>query len=668
MVTAIYRPVSFRLRLCVLLILCLAALPGQAAQVTLSLGSIQHPAFEAEGVTVLFDTVKRGTAEIRLGRLRVAGEEYRSLRIHCAGFLFDGRQLDCPEGTVRREDARGRERPALPFSFAWRAREGYLSFSMNDVDAVAFSPLVKRLRSWQPKGKIDFGVTIEGDRAWLGLALRDLAFASKEGDVSGKAILLTLAAGAERRDGAWHWNARLDWPQGELFRAPWRRAAGVTMEAAGKLTPEVLEVSLAQLNVAGAGGVTASLNWDRARGEATDWGFITDEIDLASAMDEWLQPWLGSLGFPKWHAAGHARFSAEWKAGGLRRFYAGLDGAQVADSTGYVELGGVNAQIPWEEATPTEASISVAAGRLGDLPLGGFALPLRLEGREATVKGLTAPMLDGHFVIDLLRLAKTKQSEVSVQANARDSGRYAETKSQSGWHGEFEGGIEGVSMPKLSQALKLPVMAGSLTARVPRIAYEGDVLRLDGALSIEVFDGGIIVHQLRLLDPFGKERRFLAEVTARNLDLGMLTRTFAFGSIEGRFDADLHDLEMQNWKPLRFDARIASSEGEYPRSLSIGALKDITALGETGGPKALERVPERSGFSFGYDRIGLSCALRNGICLLDGVAREGEGVVLMRGSGIPSVSIIGYNRHIDWEALVARIREVIAGRPGVVIE
>jgi hypothetical protein len=36
-------------------------------------------------------------------------------------------------------------------------------------------------------------------------------------------------------------------------------------------------------------------------------------------------------------------------------------------------------------------------------------------------------------------------------------------------------------------------------------------------------------------------------------------------------------------------------------------------------------------------------------------------VVLMRGAGIPSVSIIGYNRHIDWEALVARIREADRG-------
>ncbi|MFZ2910116.1 MAG: hypothetical protein WA094_09500, partial [Candidatus Desulfobacillus denitrificans] len=377
-----------------------------------------------------------------------------------------------------------------------------------------------------------------------------------------------------------------------------------------------------------------------------DWGFVTEPLDLSAAMRDWLRPWLASLGFPDWQASGHARFSAEWAAGGLRRFYAGLEDAALVDSTGYLELNGVNARIPWEAGTPTEAEIGIAAGRLGDLPLGGFRLPLQLDGNEAKVEGLVAPLLDGKLVIDALRLVK----------------------SQSGWHGEFEGGIEGVSMPKLSRALKLPSMAGSLTARIPRIAYEPGLLRLDGALAIEVFDGGIIVHQLRLVDPFGKNRRLIAEVTARNLDLGMLTRTFAFGAIEGRFDADLHDLEMQGLKPLRFEARIASSEGDYPRRLSLGALKDITALGEAGTPDRLERVPERSGFSFGYARIGFGCTLRDGVCLMDGVEREGDGVVLMRGTGMPSVSIIGYNRRIDWEALVSRIREVTAGRPGIVIE
>lgn len=655
-------------RAAVLLALTFAAAPpGHAAQITLSLGSISHEAFDAERIVVAFDAARRGEADIRLGRLKVGETEYRELRLHCAGFYFDGRRLDCPQGTLQRQDERGRNRPALPFSLAWRA-DGFFELSLRDVDAVALSPLVKRLRGWRPQGRFDLALAAEGGRARLDLTVRDLDFASREGDIAGRGIVLNLNATAERHGAGWHWHARLDWPQGELYRAPWRRAAGVRMEAEGRLDDKALEVALARLDVDGLGGVTAGLRWDRARGEATDGGFITDRIDLAAAMRDWLQPWLATLGFPEWQVSGHGRVSAEWQGRKLRRFYAGLEEARLADATGYIELNGVNAHIPWEAAATTEAEFGVGSARLGDLPLGGFRLPLRIEGNEARVTGLVAPLLDGRLLIDELRLAKTTQSEVSVQANARESGRYAVTKSQSGWYGEFEGGIEDVSMSKLSRALKLPQMAGRLTARVPRIAYEPGLLRLDGALGIEVFDGGIIVHQLRLVDPFSKARRFMAEVTARNLDLGMLTRTFAFGAIEGRFDADLHDLEMQGWQPVRFEARIASSEGDYPRRLSLGALKDITALGEAGQPEALARVPERSGFSFSYARIGFGCTLKEGVCLLDGVEREGDGVVLMRGAGIPSVSIIGYNRRIDWEALLARIREVIAGRPGVVIE
>lgn len=624
----------------------LHALSCGAAQIILSLGTIRHPAFEAEGVTLAFDAARRGEADIRLARLRVAGNEYRQLDLHCADFFFDGRRLECPQGSVRRDDERGKDRPALPFSFAWRADEGFLDFSLQDVDAVALSPLVPRLRGWRPTGKIGLRFAVAGGKAKLDLVLRDIEFANREGSVSGKGIALTLNADAERSGAGWRWRARLDWPQGELVRKPWRRRAGVRVEAEGSLSEEALQVELARFDLAEVGSATASLRWDRALGEATAWGFVSERLDLATAMREAVQPWLAALGFPDWRTTGHARFSAEWKEGGLRRFYAGLEDATLADGTGTIELSGVNAQIPWEEGAATEAEIGVAAGRIGDLPLDGFSLPLRMAGSEARIEKLSAPMLDGRFVIDDLRLARAG----------------------AGWRAEFEGGIEDVSMPRLSKALRLPPMAGKLTARVPRIEYADGVLRLEGALGIEVFDGGITVHQLRVLDAFSASRRLIVDVTARNLDLGMLTRTYAFGSIEGRFDADLHDLELLGWKPVRFEARIESSEGEYPRALSFGALKDITALGQGGEAALLARAPARAGPSFGYARIGFGCALRNGVCLLDGVERDGEGIVLMKGRGIPSVSIIGYNRRIDWDALVARIREVIAGRPGVVIE
>ncbi|MDO8933269.1 MAG: hypothetical protein Q7U97_12810 [Rhodocyclaceae bacterium] len=633
------------------LLLCLLALPGRAAQISLSLDSIRHDAFEADGVTLAFDAARQGEADIRLRRLLVAGVEYKELRLHCSGFYFDGRRLDCPNGTLRRDDARGRDRAPLPFSLAYRASDGFFEFALKDADVVALSPLIKRLRGWQPAGRVDFRIAAQDGKARLHFALRDLAFANKEGDIAGKGIALTLDVDAERQRDGWNWQARFDWPQGELRHAPWKRAAGVKASAEGTYSAAEIDVRQARVETAGIGAVNASLRWDRERGEATAWGFVTERLDLATAMREWVQPWLAGLGFPSWSTSGHALFAAESQDGRLKRFYAGLEDATLTDGTGHVELAGVNARIPWEDGAATEADFGVAGGRLGDLPLGGFRFPLHIAGREARVSDLVAPMLDGKFAVEDLRIAR------------RDDG----------WHGEFAGGIDGVSMPKLSRALGMPAMDGNLTARIPRVSYAGGVLALDGALAMEVFDGGLIVHRLRVIDAFGSERRFVADVTARGLDLGMLTRTFSFGSIEGRFDADLHDLEMAGWKPVRFDVRIADSPGDYPRILSLGALQDITSLGDgTGGEgKAVDtirRMPERAIGGFGYAHIGIGGKLRDGVFLLAGVGRDGDGVVLMEGRGIPSVRIIGYNPRVDWEALVARIREVIAGKPGVLIE
>ena len=633
---------SFPLRVFWLLF-WLLALPARAAEISLALDSIRHDAFDAEGVTLSFDTDRRGEADIRLGRLRVGSLEYRELRLHCSGFYFDGRRLDCPAGTLRRDDARGRDRPLLPFSFAWRADDGFVEFVLKDADVVVLSPLIKRLRGWVPAGRVDFRLAMRGDQAELRLALRDLGFANKAGDVKGKGIAMTLDARAERRGAAWRWQARLDWPRGELAFAPWRRAAALRAEAEGELTETTLQVDLARLELEGTGALAASLRWDRERGEATDWGFVTEHLDLGTAMGEWGQPWLAAQGLPVWRSSGKAMFAVDWRAGRLRRFFAGLDGATLADATGHVELRGVHAHIPWEADGDTEAEFGIGAGRLGDLPLGDFSFPLRIAGGKVAVRNLVAPMLDGRFEVEALTVARKDGN----------------------WEAEFAGGIEDVSMPKLSRALALPVMDGKLTARIPRISLTDEGLALDGALSIEVFGGGILVHRLRVKNPFSADRHFLADVTARNLELGMLTRTFSWGSIEGRFDADLQDLEMAGWKPLRFDARIASSPGEYPKTLSLGALKDITSLGEEG---AIAGIAERAIGGFGYARIGIGCRLRNGVCQLEGVGREGDGIVLMEGRGIPAVSIIGYNRRIDWEALVARIREVIAGKPGVLFE
>ena len=628
-----------------LFLACWIALPAVAA-VSLSLDSLRHPAFEIDALRVSFDTGRPGEAGIRLGRLLLAGVEYKDLALVCEDFVLDLRRLDCPRGRLQRAEARGGERPVLPFSFSYRFADGRLAFSIVGADAVAWSPLIKHLRGWHPQGTVDVSLVADHKQAAMTLAVHKLKFSTRTGAVAANELDLSLDATARRTAEGWQWTARAVWPEGELYVAPWYRRAGVSAELAGELTARTLRVTSGHLQLDGIGSVTAGLRWDRVAGEISDWAFVTDQFDLATAFREWLQPWLDQSGVPTVRAAGKARFAASWADGGWQTFYAGLENASLTDGTGYVSLVGMNATIPWQRGSESEAEFSVTGGRLGDLPLGDFRIPMRMLDDTVSLERLSVPMLDGRLAIDELR--------------ARNG--------DAGWRGTFAGGIEGVSMPKLARALKLPGMEGGLTARIPRADYANGVLALGGDLEIEVFEGRVVVTGLKVLDPLLPTQRFVADVAARNLDLGMLTRTFSFGSIEGRFDADVRGLELRGWQPVRFDARVSSSPGDYRRSISRGAIQDISALGGAAGAEAVRVSPAGLFTSFQYERIGLGCILRDNVCQADGLEAADGGYVIVKGSGLPRVEVIGYNRRIDWNLLVSRIRAVVAGKSKAVIE
>ncbi len=642
MATATCRRAFFPLSFTVALWLAAPAWAG----VSLAIESLRHPSFEADGLEIVFATGRAGEADIRIDRLKLAGVEYRQLLLHCAGFVVDARRVDCPRGEIRRADERGRDRPALPFSFAYRFADGNLAMTIEGTDVLAWSPLVKRLRAWNPTGTVDLRLVADRRQAQLDLAVRQLRFGNKAGDVAGEGIDLTLAASARRVGDDWQWTAQLDWPAGELYVAPWYRRAGLKVDAQGLLGDRLLTVEMARADLAGIGAATASLTWDRQQGALDEWGLVTEPLDLATAFREWLQPVLDQSAVPKVRASGRARFAASWSRGDWRSFYAGLEDATLVDGTDYLELRGVNAHIPWERGVVSEAEFSVAAARLGELPLGGFRIPLRLRDDTASLAGLSIPLLDGRLYIDDL-----------VAARHDD-----------GWQGQFAGGIEGLSMAKLSTALKLPRMAGQFTARIPRATYAGQVLSFEGDLVIEVFDGRVVASGLKVLDPLRPTQRFVADVAARHLDFGLLTQTFSFSAIQGRFDADVMGLELAGWTPVRFDARLVSSPGDYRRTISRGALQDISSLGGVGGAAAVRASPAGLFNSFDYRRIGLGCSLRQGICHADGLAPADDGYLVVEGGGIPRVQVIGYNRRIDWNLLVSRIQAIIAGKSKAVIE
>jgi hypothetical protein len=248
------------------------------------------------------------------------------------------------------------------------------------------------------------------------------------------------------------------------------------------------------------------------------------------------------------------------------------------------------------------------------------------------------PILDGGLAIGTLSIRGFGEPGMSVR---------------------FDGDLRPISMPLLCRAFGWPEFSGKVEGRIPAVTFEGDVLSLGGDLEARIFDGQVVVDSLELENPLGDYPRFSANITMRNLDLEAVTGTFSFGMITGRLHADVRNLELFRWAPVRFDARLYTPPGDKSRHLiSQRAVKNLSNIGGSGGGVA---AALQSGFlrffeNFRYSRLGLSCRLENEICEMDGIEpQKGDAYYIVKGSGLPRIDIIGNAHRVSWKRLVSQL-------------
>jgi hypothetical protein len=295
--------------------------------------------------------------------------------------------------------------------------------------------------------------------------------------------------------------------------------------------------------------------------------------------------------------------------------------------------------MPWHREETRPAKLRVAGGELLRVPFGAFDLPFETRGIRVRVHDVRIPVLDGALSVN----------------------DFATSGERETWRWRFAGGIAPISMQQLTTALGLPVMHGTLSAEIPTVSYQQSTLKVDGALLFKVFDGTVVAQNLALESPLGKVPRLTADVAMRNLDLDLLTRTFSFGTMTGRIDVDVKALELVNWEAVRFDARVASSAGEYPRRISQAAVQNISSLGGAGAAAAIQRSFLGFFETFGYSALGLSCRLESGVCRMGGIENLPQGYVIVKGGGIPAINVLGYNRSVGWRELIERLKRVTEG-------
>jgi hypothetical protein len=627
-------------------VLLLPAAAARAFDLSLELGSIRHPAFSAERVRMQSEA--DGTL-LTIGVLRVADRQLTDLRLKCREFRWADGDLRCAGGTLKvgatMDSQAGTSGETATVDFHYVAKRKTLDLALRDVPVASLAGLLPELAAWQPKGRLAGSLRLVGERADFDLGVSGLAFGNAAGTQAADGIELRAGGSARSIAGAWQWQANATWQGGEVYWQPWYlKGSGQALTASGVFDAAQLRVEAAQLALPGIGQLDGQLSWDRSRGALAAFAVSSDSWQAGPAWAQFGQPLLGET--PRVRPAGTLRFALAVDGDGPHSFDLDLDLQGLDVGEGGLTLADLRTKVPWRRDAATVAQISSGGGKVGALPLGAFVLPLTMEGWRFGFVKVELPVLDGSLLFENF-------------AAQRDGGQ---------WRWQLAGALYPLSVPLLTEKLGLPRMQGLLSATIPRIQYADGTLMLDGELIVSLFDGYLSVAGLKVVEPFGRAPRVVADIDARHLDLAMLTETYSFGSITGYIDADVRGLEMVGWQPQAFAARVETSPGDFRKRISQRAVQNISSLGGAGAGAAIQRSFLRFFETFGYDRIGLSCRLVGGVCEMGGLEEGGHGYLMVKGGGLPALNVMGYNRRVSWDVLVSRLKAIAAGNSRPVIE
>jgi hypothetical protein len=53
---------------------------------------------------------------------------------------------------------------------------------------------------------------------------------------------------------------------------------------------------------------------------------------------------------------------------------------------------------------------------------------------------------------------------------------------------------------------------------------------------------------------------------------------------------------------------------------------------------------------------------------MGGVENTAQGYVLVKGAGVPALSVLGYNREVNWEVLLERMKRIAQDNVRAVVE
>lgn len=373
------------------------------------------------------------------------------------------------------------------------------------------------------------------------------------------------------------------------------------------------------------------------------------EIHFPAAYASYLQLSLATTAFNQLVTRGNAAASVRIAANRPVALTLAVADFAFSDAAQKLDVSGVNAELHWasgdaQPVTPSWLTWNSAQG--WGMTGARSRLDFTLHDRDfRLLQPARLPLFDGALRINTLAVQNAGQPDMA---------------------GDFDAVIEPISLAPVARAMGWPEFSGTLSGRIPGLTYRNKELSLQGDIEAQVFDGRVTASHLRVRDPLGDWPRLYGDITARNLDLELITRTFEFGSITGRLDVDLLGLETFGLSPVAFDLSLRTPRDDRSRHrISQRAVQNLSNIGGGGAGAALQSSLLRFFEQFGYSRLGLGCRLRNDVCDISGVEPAPNGFYLMKGTGIPKLDIVGHNARVQWLTFVSQVRDALANPSGI---
>jgi hypothetical protein len=390
-----------------------------------------------------------------------------------------------------------------------------------------------------------------------------------------------------------------------------------------------------------------------------------DSLRFPGAYESFLQPLLLDTSFKAMTTAGGVAGRVVIGEGGPASVDLRFDDLALDDGARNFALSGLTGRWVWSAKQTTnedrddwsrddpgapESNLQWRGGLLLGLQLGAGHLRFSTNDRQFHLLQPTRiPVLDGALDLTTLRISGVGTPKAAFLVDAV---------------------LQPISVQRLCKTFGWPEFGGQVGGAISKLQMREGVITLGTTLQAQVFDGSVEISDLRLEQPFGQWPKFHSTIALRNLDLELVTSAFAFGRITGRLSGAIDELQLFNWTPVAFDARLYTAPGDRSRHrISQRAVENIGSIGGSGAGVA---AALSSGFlrffeDFNYDRLGWSCRLENEICRMNGVGpAPNGGYYLVKGKGLPRIDVIGNAKRVDWPRLVAQLIAITESKGPVV--